>query len=58
MAPASLRRWLCGRGAQPAVGLGVEHLDLVAVDLVVGVEGAEAIGSPAEHKHLRPDDGR
>lgn len=54
---ASLWQWLCWRGAQPAVGLCVEHFDLVAVDLIVGVEGTKAVCSPSKHKHLCPDDG-
>lgn len=57
MTPTPLWQRLRGRCAQPAVGLRVEHFDLVTVDLVVGVEGAEAVGSPSEHKHLCPDDG-
>lgn len=57
MTPPSLWQRLCGQRAQPAVGLRIEHFDLVAVDLVVGVEGTEAVRSPSEHKHLRPDDG-
>ena len=57
MTPASFRQRL-GRGAaQPAVGLGVKHFDLVAVDLVVGVEGAKAVCSPPKYKHLCSDDG-
>lgn len=57
VAAASVRRRLRGRAAQPTVGLRVEHFDLVAVDLVVGVEGSEAVGSAPEHKHLSADDG-
>lgn len=45
-------RWRC---REPDVGLRVEHLDLVAVDLVIGVEGAEAVGPTTEHKHFCAD---
>lgn len=57
MTPASLWQWLCRRGGQPAVGLCVKHSDLVAVDLVVGVEGTETICPSPKHKHFCPDDG-
>lgn len=57
MTPPALWQRLCGRCAEPAVGLCVEHFDLVTVDLVVRVEGAEAVSSPAKHKHLCPNDG-
>lgn len=57
MTPAPLWQWLCWWGAQPAVGLCVEHFDLVAVDLVVGVEGTKSVCSPSKYKHLCPNDG-
>lgn len=55
--PASLWRGLRGGGAQPAVGLRVEHFDLVAVNLIVGVERAEAVRPPSENKHFCSYDG-
>lgn len=57
MAPASLGQQLRSRRVEPAVGLRVENFDFIAIDLVVGVERAESIRSPSEHKHLGADDG-
>lgn len=57
MAPSALGQQLRRRRVQPAVGLRVEDLDFIAVDLVVGVEGAESIRSPSKHEHLSADDG-
>lgn len=57
MTPAAfgrnLRRWC----REPDVGLRVKHLDLVAVDLIVGVKGSESVRPPAKHKHFRADHG-
>lgn len=57
MAPSALREHWGLRGVQPGVGFCIEHLDAVAVDLIVGVEGPKAIGSAAKDIHLCANDG-
>lgn len=57
MTPAPFWWKLRRRSCEPNVGLCVKHLDLVAVDLVIGVKGTEAVRPPSEHKHLCADHG-
>ena len=55
VASASFRQQLCVRRTEPEVCLSVKDFDLVAVDLIVGVERPKAIRPATKHKHLRPD---